>query len=301
MSTVRVTDLRYVAITTPEFEAERRFFGGDWGLREVAAEGDVAYFAAEGSSKKYVLRVRRAEVASTEMIGLAVGSRADVDAMHQQLVAAGVQIVAAPHELTSPGGGYGVRFFDPDGRTVEVSSDVEPGPKRELARGESIPVGLSHVVFHAPDLAKTIGFYEAMLGFRVSDWLGDIMCFVRCNSWHHRLAFLPGPPALNHIAFSMTDHNEMLRGVARLRRASVDVKWGPGRHTAGNNTFSYFISPGGHVVEYTAELEEIDEDTWTPTVYPMTPEVTDQWGIGVGGPMELPKPRPDASLWKVPA
>lgn len=54
---------------------------------------------------------------------------------------------------------------------------------------------------------------------------------------------------------------------------------GPGRHTAGDNTFTYFLDPHGNTVEYTTELEELDEDTWHPHVYDFSqPEVADQWG-----------------------
>jgi hypothetical protein len=41
--------------------------------------------------------------------------------------------------------------------------------------------------------------------------------------------------------------------------------WGPGRHSAGDNTFYYFFDPQGNVSEYTAEVEQIlDDDAWTP-------------------------------------
>ena len=53
----------------------------------------------------------------------------------------------------------------------------------------------------------------------------------------------------------------MMRGISRLKKEGIDIRWGPGRHTAGNNTFSYFITPNGFAVEYTSELEEVDFET----------------------------------------
>jgi 2-polyprenyl-6-methoxyphenol hydroxylase-like FAD-dependent oxidoreductase len=59
----------------------------------------------------------------------------------------------------------------------------------------------------------------------------------------------------------------------------IEKIWGPGRHLPGNNTFSYFLDPHGNTVEYTTELERVDEDTWHPHLYDFTqPEVADQWG-----------------------
>jgi hypothetical protein len=132
--------------------------------------------------------------------------------------------------------------------------------------------------------------------------LGEFMCFLRCNTVHHCLAFLPGPVSFNHAAFEMRGLDEMMRGVGRLLKESVVLGWGPGRHTAGNNTFSYFKTPAGNVLEYTAEVERIDEATWQATVYPPSPTITDQWGTGAlgGGPQKLGHPVPDPGLWVAP-
>jgi phage replication-related protein YjqB (UPF0714/DUF867 family) len=48
---------------------------------------------------------------------------------------------------------------------------------------------------------------------------------------------------------------------------------------AGDNTFSYFLDPHGNTIEYTTELEKLDEDAWHPSVYDVSqPENQDQWG-----------------------
>ncbi|MGH6989755.1 MAG: VOC family protein [Stellaceae bacterium] len=302
MSNPRVTKLRYIGLAGPEFATERRFLKEPWGLDEVAADGELAYFRAEGSAEPFVTRWRGAAKRSLDVIGFAAESRTAVDALAQQLTRAEVKLVSEPKRLDSPGGGYGFRCFDLDGHVLEISSDVEPGPARQLNRGESIPAQLSHVVLHAPDIQKTVAFYERYLGFKVSDWLGDFMCFLRCNEVHHSIAFIPGPPCLNHVAYEMRDLDEMMRGAGRLLKAKMPLKWGPGRHTAGNNTFSYFLDPAGNTVEYTAEVDRVDDATWQPTVYPPGFEITDQWGTSVlsDGPQGMGKPAPDPALWQVP-
>ena len=302
MSNPRVTKLRYVGLAGPEFATERGFLQEPWGLREVASNGELAFFRAEGSSEAFVTRWRGAEKRGLDLIGFAADSKADVDALAARLGRDGVKLIAEPHRLDSPGGGYGFRFFDLDGHAVEVSSDVDAGPSRELKRGESIPGELSHIVLHTPDINKTVAFYSDRLGFKVSDWLGDFMCFVRCNDVHHSIAFLPGPPALNHVAYEMRDLDEMMRGAGRLMKAKVTLKWGPGRHVAGNNTFSYFHDPVGNTLEYTAEVERVDDATWQPTVYPPGFDITDQWGTSVlsDGPTKMGHPTPDPALWQAP-
>ncbi len=198
------------------------------------------------------------------------------------------------------GGGYGFRFFSPDGLPFEISAEVKRGAAQPMQRWDGAPERISHIVLHSPRHKEAVQFFIDVLGFRLSDWIGDFMAFLRCNAWHHRIAFLPGPPCLNHVAYDMHGVDDVMRGVSRLKSHGVDIRWGPGRHTAGDNVFSYFVSPGGFAVEYTAELERVDEASWTPQVYAPTPQIMDQWGVGVGGPQTMPEPVPDPGLFQPP-
>jgi catechol 2,3-dioxygenase-like lactoylglutathione lyase family enzyme len=203
----------------------------------------------------------------------------------ERLGRAGVRLVGEPDKLRTPGGGYGFRFFDNDGRTVEVSCDVAVRRHRKVEQGEAIPVKLSHVVLNSPNPEATVAFYIEHLSFALSDTLtsphlGDVMWFLRTNRYHHSLAIARCPHvSLHHASFELRGIDEYLRGTGRLMRAGVQKVWGPGRHLAGNNTFSYFLDPHGNTIEYTTELEQLDEDTWHPHLYDFSdPMVTDQWG-----------------------
>jgi catechol 2,3-dioxygenase-like lactoylglutathione lyase family enzyme len=294
----RVTEIRFVGYGVTDFDAERRFYSEDWGLTEVQARDGMAWFQAPGSDEPHVVRLRKSDANHVDVIALAADSGRDVDALHERIAGAGCRIVHAPRNLDGPGGGYGCRFFSPDGLPFEISSGVARAASRDVSRWEGLPVRISHIVLHSPKHAEAVRFFTDVLGFRVSDWLGDFMCFLRCNSAHHRIAILPGPPCLNHVAYDMTGVDGMLRGVGRLKARGIDVRWGPGRHTAGDNTFSYFVTPNGFAVEYTAELEHVDFDTHVATVHPPSPEIMDRWGIGVGGPHVMPHPKPDPHLFQ---
>lgn len=298
----RIRDVRYVAYAVPDLERERAFYIETWGLKPLpVSTDDLVYLAAEGSDEAFVVRLRRDATKRLDLIAWAAGSRDEVDELADAVKAAGRPIVSEPQELSSPGGGYGFRFFDPDGHTVEVSADVVRGPSREIRRGEALPERISHVVIHSPDHKAAVEFYTQVLGFRVSDWLGDFMAFLRCNSWHHRLAFLPGAPAIDHVAYDVPTVDDMMKGIARLKKADSEILWGPGRHTAGDNTFSYFATPSGFLVEYTSGLIQVDDEAHEHQVHTPTPQTMDQWGTGVGGPQTMPKFGPDAGLFKAPA
>jgi catechol 2,3-dioxygenase-like lactoylglutathione lyase family enzyme len=285
MSHPLITHLRHIDLAVPDFAKQLDFYTNTWGLTSEHTDTGIAFLAAEGSPENYIVRLREATDKRIDLISFAVASLADADVLAATLAADGVKLVSEPGPILTPGGGYGFRFFDNEGRTVEISADVDVRRHRPIEAGESIPVRLSHVVINSPRPDETRAFYERHLGFRLSDTLmhprmGEMMWFMRINAWHHSLAIARGPhPSLHHASFEMRDIDSYMRGTGRLLRAGVEKIWGPGRHIAGNNTFSYFLDPHGNTIEYTTELELIDEDTWHPHLYDFTlPEVSDQWG-----------------------
>jgi catechol 2,3-dioxygenase-like lactoylglutathione lyase family enzyme len=280
-----ITHLRHVDLAVPDLARQQDFFTGVWGLTAEHGDTGISFLAAVGSPEQYVVRLRQAADKRIDLIAFGAASPSDVDTLAARLAVSGVTLVSEPGVLQTPGGGYGFRFFDNEGRTIEVSADVAIRRHRKVEEGESVPVRLSHVVVNSADPEGTVAFYERHLGFRLSDTLmhprmGEMMWFMRVNSWHHSMAIARGPhPSLHHASFELRGLDEYMRGTGRLLRAGVEKIWGPGRHLAGNNTFSYFLDPHGNTVEYTTELELVDEDTWHPHLYDFSrPEVSDQWG-----------------------
>ncbi|MEU4161533.1 VOC family protein [Actinoplanes sp. NPDC026670] len=280
-----ITHLRHVDLAVPDYHRQLEFYTNMWGLDAETTDEGLAFLAAAGSPEQYSVRLRKAAEKRLDLIAFGAASRTDVDALAERLGRSGVTLINEPDQLQTPGGGYGFRFFDIDGRTVEVSCDVAARQHRKVAEGEAVPVKLSHVVINSPNPEATVAFYSEHLNFALSDTLmhprmGEMMWFMRTNRWHHSLAVARGPHvALHHASFEMRGIDEYMRGTGRLLRGGVEKVWGPGRHMAGNNTFSYFLDPHGNTIEYTTELEELDEDTWHPHIYDFSdPTVSDQWG-----------------------
>ncbi|GAA3777758.1 VOC family protein [Microbacterium kribbense] len=282
-----ITHIRHFDIAVPDFEKQIEFYKNHWGLTVQHDDGDVVYFAAEGSPEQYVTRVRRSADKRLDLVAFGAADRASVDTLAQDLIQAGVKLVFEPTDLQTLGGGYGFRFFDLEGRTVEVSTDVAVRQHRKIERRESIPVRLSHVVLNSNRPEAMRDWYEKHLGFRLSDTLnhphvGDLFYFMRCSSQHHSMAIARGPHAsLQHASFELRGIDEYMFGSGRIIRAGYRKLWGPGRHRAGDNTFTYFTDPNGNTMEMTTELENLEEDTWHPHIYDVQePETSDQWGTG---------------------
>jgi catechol 2,3-dioxygenase-like lactoylglutathione lyase family enzyme len=305
-----ITHLRHVDLAIPDYERQLAFYTGTWGLTPVAEDTGIAFLAAEGSPERYVLRLRKDPRKRLDLVSFGAASPADVDALASHLIARGVWLAQEPAKLATEGGGYGLRFFDLEGRAIEVSADVATREHRKIEERESIPVRLSHVVLNGTDPDGTARWYAEMLGFRLSDTLagddmGTVMNFMRCNPRHHSIAFARGPHvSLHHVSFELRGIDEFMRGTGRVLRSGARMVWGPGRHLAGSNTFAYFLDPQQNTIEYTTELEELDEDSWHPHVYDMHDHsVQDQWGTA--NPMNEMVAResfndPDPGLFSAP-
>lgn len=297
-----ITGLRYIGLGVENFEECVEFYTKLWGLDAIENKDGVAYLASPRDSAAYLLRLRQAGTKRLDVIGLAAGSQADIDTLSVRLKSGGVQIDHEPRQLQSLGGGYGLRFFDCDGRLVEVSADVAT-QKVGNAPVPAGPINLSHVVVNCTNIAPAREFYQTHLGLKISDRLEDRMVFLRCASpKHHILALATGPHvSLNHVAYDVGDIDSQMRATGRLKRADRKLIWGPGRHFIGNNTFSYFIDPAGNVCEFTSELEEVDETNWQPRTIGMAPEFQDQWGTGglvTDGMIPAQFNSPDKGLWQ---
>ena len=298
----RVTKLRYVAVTAPNFEATTSYYTNGWGLDWAESEDRVAYFAAPGSPENYVLRLRKEDERRLDVIGWGVQDAEAVDAIASRLAKGTNQLITEPDKLRTPGGGYGFRFFDPDGRVVEISSDVEERSFRAIEDREIAPVKLSHVVFSSPNLELTAEFYMRTLGFQLSCWIEERMCFLRCSTDHHGLALArSNDPRLNHFAIEYRGLDEYMRASGNVRKAGGISRWGPGRHTfgAGDNAFQYFWDPSGFVSEVTTGMQQCDDNWHAPRI--SSSELQDQWLTAVRADA-LPERAltPEVGHWQAP-
>src|SRR6516162_2278909 len=148
----------------------------------------------------------------------------------------------------------------------EVGPDSDFGElARELSKHAPVvaigPLQLRHVAFFTPDIQRTVTFYERVLGFRVSDWIGDFFCFMRCNPVHHTVNFFTGPNVtLHHIAFELKDFMHLQNSCEVMGQNQVPLIWGPLRHGPGHNVATYHRNQDEQVVEFFCELDQMKDE-----------------------------------------
>lgn len=276
MNNARISRLRGIALSAPEALQAVEFYAEAWGLEKVAEQNGAVFLRGTGP-EHHVLSLENGPTRGIVYLHFAVQDEAALHALHAKLKHQNVTILREIGPFAEPGGGIGFEIVDPDARRLRISCSVDLYPDAPDAADR--PRKITHVVLNTPQLEKSLKFYEDALGFRVSDWSENQMVFIRCNADHHSISFNRAPHAsLNHIAFEMPSVDAEMRAIGRLKRFNVPVRWGIGRHGPGNNVFAYFTDPNDFVVEYTTEVQQVDEATHEPQVWKRVPALMDRWG-----------------------
>jgi catechol 2,3-dioxygenase-like lactoylglutathione lyase family enzyme len=253
-----ITHLRHVGILSPDLNKQQEFYSTIWGLDQTSQEDDAVYFRG-ASAEHHLLSLHSAQRCGLHHIAFGVSNEDDVDRTALELRSRRIRLVSEPQTLNEPGGGYGFRFIDPEGRCVELSAGVVQHRGGWQTKGVQ-PHSICHVVLNTTQIEAMIEFYTEVLGFRISDWSEQQMVFLRCNNKHHSIALSRAPHAsLNHIAYLVTNVDEVMRGIVNMRKHGFEPGWGPGRHGPGNNIFCYFKEPADYVVECTSDIDYIQD------------------------------------------
>jgi catechol-2,3-dioxygenase len=284
MASGRIAALRSVALQVPDLVAAEAFYTNTWRLSVRTREAGVIYLAGSGSDH-HLLALHEAEgTPKIKYVTLRSTRLEALDEIAAASVSHGGKITRLRETTTDAAGGVSIEVSDADGRLFEVVFDDQQFTATlPSSATKDVPVRLAHTVLNAHDLGSAQGFLEAVFDFRLIDRTG-IMAFMNCNNDHHSIAFgITDNDALNHIAFLMPDAESVMRGGGRMRDAGHAIEWGPGRHGPGNNTFNYFIDPFGVVIEYTADVEQVDENypVRMPKDWAWPSGRFDQWGISL--------------------
>jgi catechol-2,3-dioxygenase len=272
-----VTALRSVDLDTPDLARSEAFYTSVWGLDLVTRQDGVSYLRATGTDH-HVVALHQADRSALRAITFRLDTENDFDRLAQACQQHGATLLSAPAANPGPDGGTMMSIRAPGGGVLRfVHGDAQHAP---LPSGHR-PERLAHVNINSTDTDGLAAFYERALGFRFTD-RSKMMAFVRCNTDHHAIVIADAAVnGLNHVAFLMPDLESVMRGSGRMIDHGFPIAWGVGRHGPGDNVFAYFIDPLGIVIEYTAEVLQVDDDYVVrgPSEWSWPPGRTDHWGI----------------------
>jgi catechol 2,3-dioxygenase-like lactoylglutathione lyase family enzyme len=288
MNDFPIQAIRSVEFGVPDMARAETFYTEVWGLRVCARQGEIVYLRATGTDH-HVLALHPHPCAEVLSVSFRLRSAEDLDRMADAVTSAGGTVIAAPAPNSEPDGGVVITISTPEGFVLRLHHG-DAVHDDGIAKG-GFPLRLSHVNLNCSDIEATSRFFQNVLGFALTD-RSKAMAFLRCNADHHAVVLADsGVNGLNHVAFMMPDWESVMRGSGRVIDAGFAIGWGVGRHGPGNNIFAYFVDPFGFVIEYTAEVLEVDDSYQPhgPDYWVWPPGRTDHWGIAPHKPEYVKK------------
>ena len=285
---IRVRKIAHAAYEMPDVDKQVEYYTDILGLTLVERTKDAAYLASTVDHHSVVLS--KGAEAKCVRLGFQIAPDDDLGEFERQVQGHGIKTERKrdPEPTISDV----VTFADPKGTTMDVFRRAEFAGQRFPNRG-IVPHKLGHVAFHCTDVKKVTSFYCDVLGFRVSDWMGEFFSFLRCGPDHHTINLMEtGSNRHFHTAFEVRDWAHLQTACDYLSLNGYKLLWGPGRHGIGHNLFAYHRAPNGLITELFAELDRMNEELgyfeprpWhrdrpqKPKTWEKDPSASNLWGI----------------------
>jgi catechol 2,3-dioxygenase len=269
--------LAHVALCSPDPERLAIYYERNVGLARVGSDDGVIRMTTDRHS--HCLELHHDAEVSLHHIAFEVR---DLD-----VAAAGLSDGPAAITLSaveSPGYARAAAFTDPEGNTVRLVQGTETSHAVPAGSRVFRPRKLGHIGVRGAELHGLLDFYTANLGFRLSDWIGEQVVFLRCNPDHHALVFVAEPSevsSMHHMAYEVPSWEGFAEQADMLAANGVSVGWGPGRHAPSQNYFMYFDDDDGNRIEWMAGVRLIYDDVAheVQTFDPAVPTTWNVWGV----------------------
>jgi catechol-2,3-dioxygenase len=270
-----IQQMGHVVISSPDPLGAAKDLQETVGLRISEQTPDAVYLTSNNRHHEvtYVKGTGKAV-----LIGLEAVSVDAIDEVYRRAKSDGLEIVSdkpfGPHYARA------VTVKAPGGALFEIHSPIARNqPERYNIAGPR-PRRIEHVNAFAEDTLALGGFCEKTLGMKLSDRTDDdgFRWYRAADGYHHAIAMGPGQSALHHYAFDLHCFEDLMRIADNLAMRDRSLVWGPGRHGAGSNIFTYYPDPHGCIVENSIEMARIDNDaTYEPRAWDISEGLNGRW------------------------
>lgn len=133
---------------------------------------------------------------------------------------------------------------------------------------EKLPAGtgIGHVHLKVADLERAIGFYSGVLGFEVTQRIGQTAAFLSAGGYHHHIGLntwhsrggpapAPGTTGLYHTAVLLPDRASLGAVLRRVLAAGIELE---GAADHGVSEAVYLRDPDGNGVELYRDRPEAE-------------------------------------------
>ncbi len=270
-----IQQMGHVVISSPDPLGAAKDLQETVGLRISEQDGETVYLTSNNRHHE-VTYVKGAGKAVA--LGLEAVSAAAVDEVYKRAKSDGLTILSD----TPIGKHYAraVTLVAPGGALFEVHTPIARNQPERYLGGGPRPRRIEHINAFSPDTAAFGDFCAKTLGMKLSDRTADdgFRWYRGADGYHHTIALGPGASALHHYAFDLHSMQDLSRIADNLALKSRSLVWGPGRHGAGSNIFTYYPDPHGCLVENSIEMARIDNDAvYEPRSWDISEGLNGRW------------------------
>lgn len=273
--------LGYVALNVTDLQRSVAFYRDLLGLDVTEANADFA--ALRCSQDHHNVILCRAPAPGLKRVAFELGGESELERARRHVAGLGLtveEVDAAERARLKLGPAF--RFREPNSALCLEFFAGMMHMATPFAYSVANIQRLGHVVLSVRRFDEVVGFFVRDLGFRVSDYVTGFAAFLRCfpNPLHHSLALLAGDEdRLHHVNFMVHDIDDVGKALHRMRKAAVDIVFGPGRHQPSGSIFLYFLDPDRMTLEYSYGMEEFPAaGAREPRMLEPVPQALDQWG-----------------------
>ena len=253
------------------------------GLRLVHRAEGLAVLTSNERRAELVYRAQRPGAPDGVVsIGLEAYDRDAVEAASGRAEDAGWRVLSRTPSLDVMDAS--VTLASDEGLVFEIHTPVPTDQPIRYATSGVAPRKLDHVGPKTTDTERLAAQLNAILGLQVSDRTerGEL-CFMRAgNRQHHTCSLIQDTrPGLHHYAWAFWRFTDFLALGDTLDVAGQKLVFGPGRHGAGDNIYTYHVDRSGMLIECCTEMEVIENDvgfrarTWSTD----NPDLINRWGV----------------------
>ena len=276
---------------TPDLDRMIDYYTEVVGLVLAEREKDRAFLATQVG--QLVIQLNKASAERGVMLSFEVAPNSDFGALARELEKDGIKSELRNDSI--PGLGQILTFKDNKGTTIALFKEWNYLGKHLQHHGVGI-YKLGHIAWVVENPQKTAEFYSKIMGFKVSDWIGDFFVFMRCNTDHHTVNFIRGTAdKMHHMAFELKDFIHLQNSCDLFGQKNIPIIWGPLRHGPGHNIATYHRNPDDQVIELFCELDQMfDEELgyFEPRPWhrdtPQRPKTWEAGNTSIWGPPPTP-------------
>jgi catechol 2,3-dioxygenase-like lactoylglutathione lyase family enzyme len=290
---IKLLRLGHATFETPDIEKAIEHHTQVIGLSLAGREGKRAFLATR--TGQLAVELQQGSQSKCTKLAFEVPAAADFADIRRELQQHSV--ASEERNDSVPGLPKVLSFQDPKGTSIELFREwTYIGNEQQVVGAGVFKIG--HIAFFVPEPQTMVDFYGKVLGFRISDWIGDFFVFMRCNADHHTVNFIKGDKInMHHIAYEVRDFAHLQNACDVLGQRKIPIAWGPTRLGPGHNVAIFHRDHDDWITEFYAELDQMKDEElgyFDPRPWhrdrPQRPKV---WDNAVVAQIWGPPPTPD--------